>query len=146
MRAKLPECNALRDAKNFPCRKLTCRLTLVVAHEVRFYETRQGRKPVEKFLDSLSAKDARKVAWVLQLVEEMDRVPAKFFKKLVNTDELWEVRARSGSKAIRLLGFLDEPELIVLAHGFLKKTQKTPQQAIRLAEARRQDYLKRKNK
>lgn len=126
------------------CGELTCVLTFVVPHEIQFYETEGGRKPVEEFLDSLPAKDARKVAWVLELIEEMDRVPAHFFKKMVNTDELWEVRVRSGSKAIRLLGFLDGAELVILAHGFLKKKQKTPRQAIRLAEARKKDYWERK--
>jgi len=39
--------------------------------EVIFYETASGQKPIEGFLESLSAKEAQKVAWVLNLVEEL---------------------------------------------------------------------------
>jgi hypothetical protein len=44
--------------------------------EVIFYETASGQKPIEGFLETLSAKEAQKVAWVLNLVEELDRVPS----------------------------------------------------------------------
>jgi hypothetical protein len=45
--------------------------------EVIFYETASGQKPIEGFLESLSAKEAQKVAWVLNLVEELsDRLSA----------------------------------------------------------------------
>jgi len=37
-----------------------------------FYRTEAGNCPVEKFLDSLNAKQAKKVLWVLQLVEELE--------------------------------------------------------------------------
>lgn len=36
-----------------------------------------GSCPVEKFLDSLNPKQAKKVLWVLQLIEELDQVPAQ---------------------------------------------------------------------
>ncbi len=65
--------------------------------EIIFYETSSGQKPIEEFIDQLAAKQAQKVAWVLKLVEDLDRVPTQYFKKLVNTDELWEVRVRAGS-------------------------------------------------
>ena len=56
--------------------------------EIRFYETASGQKPIEDFLDQLSSKQAQKVTWVLKLIEELDRVPSNYFKKMVNTDEL----------------------------------------------------------
>jgi len=112
--------------------------------EIRFYRTESGVCPVAEFLDSLTGKQAQKVAWVLQLVEEMDTVPVQYFKKLVNTDDLWEVRVQAGNNIFRLLGFLEGDQLIVLSHGFQKKTQKTPKKEIQLAEVRKKDYLKRK--
>jgi len=42
-----------------------------------------GALPVEEFLASLNPKQAQKVAWVLQLAEELDLVPVQYFKKLV---------------------------------------------------------------
>ena len=94
--------------------------------EILFYETASGQKPIEDFLDQLSSKQAQKVTWVLKLIEELDRVPSNYFKKMVNTAELWEVRAAVGSNIFRLIGFFDGPNLVVLAHAFQKKTQKTP--------------------
>lgn len=102
-----------------------------------------GRCPVEEFLDSLNSKQAQKVAWVLQLVEELDVVPVQYFKKLVGSEEIWEVRVQVGNNIFRILGFLDGAELIVLNHAFQKKTQKTPIKEIRAAERRKRDYLAR---
>lgn len=111
---------------------------------VNFYTTEDGKCPVIEFLDSLTSKQAQKVTWVLQLVEELDVIPATYLKKLVNTEEIWEVRAQAGNNIFRLLGFFDGDNLVVLNHGFQKKTQKTPNKDIKLAEQRRKDYLLRK--
>jgi len=43
-----------------------------------------------------------------------------------------------------LLSFFDGAALVVVASGFQKKTQKTPQQEIKTAEARKKDYFRRK--
>ena len=109
-----------------------------------FYRTDSERCPVEEFLDSLSGKQAQKVVWVLRLIQELDSVPTQYLKKLVNTDEIWEVRVQVGNNIFRLLGFFDSDNLIVLTNGFAKKTQKTPSQEIELAEQRKRDYLSRK--
>jgi len=49
--------------------------------EIRFYRSESGSCPVEEFLNSLSGKQAQKVAWVLQLVEEMGVIPVQYFKR-----------------------------------------------------------------
>jgi phage-related protein len=111
---------------------------------INFYTTQEGKIPVAEFLDLLPAKQARKITWVLQLVEELDVIPTTYLKKLVNTQDIWEVRAQVGNNIFRLLGFFDGDNLVVLTHGFQKKTQKTPAKDIKLAEQRRRDYLRRK--
>lgn len=112
--------------------------------EIRFYRTKSGHCPIEEFLDSLPAKPAQKVAWVLQLIEELDVIPSQYFKKLVNTDDIWEIRIQLGSNIFRILGFLDGEYLVILNHAFQKKTQKTPRNEIKIAENRKRDYLSRK--
>ena len=112
--------------------------------EIIFYETASEKCPVEDFLDSLTSQQARKVAWVLELVEEQPSIPSTYFKKLVNTDDIWEVRVSAGNNIFRLLGFFDGQKLIVLDHAFQKKTQKTPKRDIKTAEARKKDYFRRK--
>lgn len=113
--------------------------------EIVFYRTESGRCPVEEFLDSLRSKQAQKVAWVLRLVEELDLVPGQYFKKLVGSEEIWEVRVQVAGNIFRVLGFLDGTELVVLNHAFQKKTQKIPPKEIRTAEKRKRDYLARKD-
>ena len=113
--------------------------------EIVFYRTESGGCPIEEFLDGLTSQQALKVAWVLQLIEELDVVPVQYFKKLVHTDDIWEVRVPSGGNIFRLLGFLEGGHVVVLTHGFQKKTQKTPKKEIKLAENRKKDYLKRRH-
>ncbi len=112
--------------------------------EIIFYTTSSGKSPVEEFLNSLTSKQAQKVAWVLKLIEDLPKVPTSYFKKLVNTEDIWEVRVKSGNDIFRLLGFFDGSKLIVLDHAFQKKTQKTPRQAIKTAEERKRDYFNRR--
>ena len=112
--------------------------------EVTFYRTGMGRSPIDEFLNTLSSKQAQKVAWVLNLVEELDIVPSQYFQKMPNTEDLWEVRVKTGSNIFRFLGFFDGTKLVVLSHAFQKKTQKTPRQAIQLAVERKRDYFRRK--
>ena len=87
--------------------------------EILFYRTRSGASPIEDFLDSLSGKQAQKVIWVLSLIQELDAVPSQYFKKLVNTEDIWEVRIQVGNNIFRLLGFLFNKRLIVLTNGWL---------------------------
>ena len=112
--------------------------------EIQFYRTAAEKCPVEEFLDSLNAKQAQKVLWVLQVVQELPRVPVQYLKKLEGTEDLWEVRSEFGGDAFRLLGFWDAGRLIILTNGFAKKTQKTPEREIALAEQRKRDYLSRR--
>ena len=115
-----------------------------MSREIIFYETAAGKCPIEEFLDSLTGQQTRKVAWVLELIEELPAVPSVYLKKLVNTNDIWEVRVAAGNNIFRLLGFFDGQKIIVLDHAFQKKTQNTPKQDIKTAEARKKDYFKRK--
>jgi len=113
--------------------------------KIVFYKTVSGNKPVEKFLDSLTGKQAQKVVWVLKLIEELEIIPKQYFKKLKGTDEIWEVRIQVGGNIFRILGFLYGKNLIVLNHAFSKKSQKITKKDIQLAEQRRQKYLRSKS-
>ena len=115
-----------------------------MVREVVFYKLGSGKSPIDEFMDSVSSKQAQKILWVLSLVEELDVIPRQYFQKMVNTDDLWEVRVKAGSNIFRLLGFFDGAKLVVLSHAFQKKTQKTPRQAIQLAGKRKQEYFRRK--
>lgn len=114
--------------------------------EIVFYRMESGNCPVEELLDSLSAKQAQKVAWVMQLIEDLEVVPVKYFKKMTGTDNIWEIRVQSGSNIFRILGFVAKNNLVVLNHAFQKKTQITPKKEIVIAETRKKDHLLRGNR
>ena len=109
--------------------------------EVKFYTTLSGRSPVEEFLDSLSSKEAQKVLWVLQLIEDLEKVSTEYYKPLTNTDGIVEIRAKLGNNQFRLLGFEHNGKFVVLTNGFKKKDQKVPKSEIELAQRRRKEYL-----
>lgn len=113
---------------------------------IKFYRTDSGNSPIEEFLDSLTGKQAQKIIWVLQLIEQYPTIPRTYLKKLVNTADIWEIRVQVGNNNFRLLGFYHEASLVVLTNGFQKKTQKTPRAEIRLAEQRKQHYLSRSSR
>ena len=112
--------------------------------KVIFYHLDNGRCPVIEFLDSLTNKQVEKIFFVLDLIENIDQVPAKFLKKLKSTDDIWEVRVQFGGNIFRLLGFFHGNELIVLNHAFAKKSQKVPRKEIKIAEQRKADYYSRR--
>ncbi len=113
--------------------------------EIIFYEKENGRCPVEEFLNNLEIKIVKKIAWTFKIIEEKDIVPKTYFKKLESTDGIWEIRIKFGSNIYRIFSFLEKNNLIVLTHGIIKKSQKTPAKEIKQAEEYRRDYLRRKN-
>lgn len=111
---------------------------------ISFYRTSSGKCPVEKHLDSLTDGQATKITWVLKLIRELDQVPSKYFRKLVNTNDIWEIRINVGKNTFRILGFFDGNDLLVLTNSFQKKSRETPLQEIKLAERRKKDHLSRR--
>lgn len=113
--------------------------------EILFYKTASQKCPVEEFLDSLPSKVAKKVTWVLGLLEDLDVIPAQYFVKMPGTDHVWECRVKLGSNIYRIFAFWDGNK-IILTHGFVKKTQKTPDNEIEKAENYKKDYFQRKGR
>jgi hypothetical protein len=68
-----------------------------MSRTITFYITADGKCPVQDFLDALPGKVAQKVVWVLRLLEDLEMVPATYFKKLVGPEDIWECRIQSGS-------------------------------------------------
>ncbi len=86
------------------------------------------------------------MAWVLRLLEDLEMVPATYFKKLIGTEDIWECRIQYGSNIYRIFRFFDSHSVVMLTHGFEKKSMKTPTGEIYKAETYRRDYLNRKGK
>jgi len=73
--------------------------------DIIFYETEAGKIPIKDFLDKQSYSVFQKISWTLKLIEENERVPEKYFKKLKNSDGIWEIRIKVGSNIYRIFLF-----------------------------------------
>jgi phage-related protein len=105
--------------------------------KVRFYRESSGREPALEWLRDLPKQEREIIGGDLQTLQY--RWPIG--KPLVAPLEqgLWELRSNLGTRIARLIFVLGHEQLIVVLHGFIKKTQKTPRSDIDLA-------LKRANK
>ena len=56
-----------------------------------------------------------------------------YILNIESTDGLYEIRVQMGSDIYRIFCFFDQGQLVVIANGFQKKSQKTPRQEIELA-------------
>ena len=54
---------------------------------------------------------------------------------------IYEIRVEVNSNIYRIFCCLDDGALVVLFHGFQKKTQKTPKNQINRAEAIKKEYF-----
>ncbi len=85
----------------------------------------------EKFIATLSAKELLKLNYIISLLETEDRLPVKFIKSI--RDGLYELRMEYNSNIYRVFFIFDEGRIVVLFHGFQKKTQKIPKEEIEKA-------------
>jgi len=85
-----------------------------------------------------------KIIWTLDLIEEHARVPEIYLKHIESTSGLFEIRIQLGSDIFRIFCFFDQGQLVVLANGFQKKTQKTPRQEIEKALKIKEEYEREK--
>lgn len=86
----------------------------------------------------------RKINYSMKMVETQRIVPKKFFRLIEGSDGIYEIRAEYGSNIYRVLCCMDKGAVVVLFQGFQKKTQKTPQKEIKMAERLKKEYYKEK--
>lgn len=109
---------------------------------VEFYETEDGKIPVAEFLDSLEDKMNAKMVGLMEILEEKGTMLREPYSSPLE-DGIFELRAVQGSNISRALFFFYIEGRIIITHGFVKKTQKTPRAQIELAKKYRADFLRR---
>jgi phage-related protein len=100
---------------------------------VLFYRTRGGAELVRDWLRSLDDRDQNTIG--LDLMRVQFRWPVGMPLCRAMGDGLWEMRTTLASNRIARLLFCVTGGRILVLHGFIKKTQKTPDEE--LAQARR---------
>ncbi len=105
----------------------------------RFYETALGRKPVREWLLELSADDRRIIGNDMQTIEFGWPIGMPTCRSL--GAGLYEVRSNLSDSTIGRVIFCIISGEMILLHGFIKKTQKTPTHDIALADKRRKELM-----
>jgi phage-related protein len=92
------------------------------------------------FYQKQKQKVKDKILWTFRIIETQKQIPTDYLKYMEGTDGLYEIRVQQGSDIFRIFCFFDEGNLIVLANGFQKKTQKTPKSEIEKALKIKKEY------
>jgi len=101
----------------------------------RFYRSDSGREPVREWLKALEPEDRKIIGEDIKDVEISWPIGMPLVRSLGR--ELWEVRSSLPQGRIARVIFCVQQERMVLLHGFVKKTRKTPQHEIDLALKRK---------
>ena len=101
--------------------------------DVRFYATELGAEPVREWLKLLPAAERRTVGEDIKTVQFGWPLGMPLVRNMGGG--IWEVRIRLENRIARVL-FVLEGSTMVLLHGFIKKSQATPQADLDLAKDR----------
>lgn len=101
--------------------------------QVRFYRTTVGNEPVRDWLNELAPMDRKAIGKDIKTVQFSWPLGMPLVRKLA--PGLWEIRSSIQAGIARVL-FTVVGEAMVLLHGFVKKTQKTPQTELETARRR----------
>ncbi len=100
----------------------------------------------EDFFKEQTPKVRDKIIKILDIVEQVERIPATYLKYIEGTDGLFEIRVQLANNIFRIFCFFDDGKLVVLLSGFQKKTQKTPRKEIDKAVSIMKEYYTEKQK
>lgn len=100
----------------------------------------------DEFFMAQPQKVRDKIIKILDLIEQVERIPATYLKYIEGTNGLFEVRVQLGSDIFRIFCFFDGNRLVILLTGFQKKTQKTPRREIDRAVKLMNKYYEEKRK
>ncbi len=78
------------------------------------------------FYNKQRQKVKDKILWTFRLIETIQQVPTDYLEHMEGTGGLYEIRVKLGSDIFRIFCLFDKGNIIVLANGFQKKSQKTP--------------------
>ena len=98
-----------------------------------FFKTSTGKEPVREWLKSLSIEDRKAIGTDVADVQYAWPIGMPLVRKLAK--DLWEVRSDLNNGIARVI-FTVNDDTMILLHGFIKKSQKTPTPDLDLAKDR----------
>ncbi len=104
---------------------------------VVFYRSESGNEPVREWLKELPREDRRQIGEDIKTVQIGWPLGIPLIRKI--DKDLWEVRTTLESGIARVF-FTVDGDYMILLHGFIKKSQKTPQNELKTALAHLGNY------
>ena len=101
--------------------------------QVYFFKTTSGKQPVRDWLRELPGKEKKIIGDDLKTAQFGWPLGMPLIRRL--DADLWEVRSRLDNRIARVIFTVDENKMILL-HGFIKKSQRTPPRDLSLAKQR----------
>ena len=105
---------------------------------VVFYKTEAGKEPVRDWLKSLPDVEKKIIGQDIKTIQFGWPLGMPIVRKL--DQDLWEVRSSLPNRIARVI-FTVSDNVMVLLHGFIKKSQKTPARDLGLARKRIQTLM-----
>ena len=103
---------------------------------VAFYQTGADKEPVRVWLKSLKKEDRKAIGEDIKTAQFGWPLGIPLIRKIER--DLWEVRSNLSGGIARVF-FTVEGHTMILLHGFIKKSQKTPQSDLNTAKRRLAD-------
>jgi phage-related protein len=103
---------------------------------VVFFKTELGREPTREWLKNLTIKQKKRIGEDIKTVQFGWPIGMPVVRKMESG--LWEVRSKIDNGIVRIL-FTVVDGTMVLLHGFIKKSQKTPKEEIEIARNRKKN-------
>ena len=115
-------------------------------YTVEYVELETGKKPFEEFVLSLPIHERAKVFETINYFVELKNhhLPIKENLSKHLNDGIFELRTSLPDTIARSLYFYQQGAKIIITHGFIKETQKTPNKEIKKAKELRKYYNMRK--
>lgn len=101
--------------------------------DVVFYKSEAGNEPVREWLKSLPREDRRAIGEDIKTAQYGWPLGMPLIRKMERG--LWEVRSNISTGIARVL-FTVKGAVMILLHGFVKKSQKTPPNELDTARRR----------
>ena len=109
---------------------------------IDYYKDTRGNEPVKEFLNSLSLSARVKMMRLIEFLAERGVLLKEPYTKQIR-GKIRELRVKDKQGAVRVLYFTYTGKRFILLHGFIKKTDKTPEGDIEIAEKRMNDFINR---
>jgi phage-related protein len=100
---------------------------------VKFFRNQGGTEPVRDWLMELSKADRKSIGEEIKTVQLGWPLGMPLVRKLA--PNLWEIRIQLPNRIARVLFTLDDG-VMVLLHGFIKKSQAIPKEDLDVAKRR----------